>query len=25
VNGPVQSVCKQSTLLPSGYYVCGLQ
>jgi hypothetical protein len=22
-NGPVQSECKQSTLLPSGYYVCG--
>jgi hypothetical protein len=24
-NGPVQSECKQSTLLPTGYYVCGLQ
>ena len=22
-NGPVQSECKQSTLLPAGYYVCG--
>lgn len=22
-NGPVQSECKQSTLLPGGYYVCG--
>jgi hypothetical protein len=23
-NGPLQSICKQSTLLPVGYYVCGL-
>ena len=22
-NGPVQSVCQQSSLLPTGYYVCG--